>query len=367
MLFNGWEECMYLFILRLIGFVSLWLFMIYERQSEPTFSLFMLTVSLCLFFILSHPKVPPYVYGGVMLVLFTHGMIVGDILYTNLLFILVLMMAVFRLPEKTFYSLLGFSFLLALLLVYPNGWKMIHLLLVGILFVVILIVLQQKIMRNKEITLALDHMQTDYRQMKRLHHAVDELTRTEERTRIAREIHDSVGHQLTALIMKLEMLYIQSANPHYVELKEMANTSLEETRQAVQTLRDSDSKGISSVIQLIRKLESENHLFIQFTLKEGVLTIPLSNEHGVILYRVIQEALTNVMRHSDSKVVQITLGKSAIHTLTFSIINPIHYTEKFQLGFGLSNMRDRVVEIDGQLDIYQTEEQFVVQGMMPYA
>src|SRR5690625_2772732 len=123
---------------------------------------------------------------------------------------------------------------------------------------------------------------------------MEEDAKKENNKRIAREIHDSVRHQLTALIMKLEMLHIQKPNPEFAELKEMANKSLAETRQAVQTLRDTDSSGITAVIQLIRKLEAESQLLIQFTLKEGVLSVPLSNEHGVVLYRVMQEALTNV-------------------------------------------------------------------------
>ena len=165
--------------------------------------------------------------------------------------------------------------------------------------------------------------------------------------------------------MKLEMLYIEEKNEKYKTLKEMVNKSLQDTRNAVQTLQESETKGITAVVQLIRKLEAESQLLIQFTLKEGVLSIPLSNEHGVVLYRVIQEALTNVMRHSPSKQVQITIGKSAIDTLSFTIANPIHVQEKFELGFGLKNMIERVQEIGGKIDIYQTNDQFIIQGMLP--
>src|SRR5690625_3731674 len=167
-------------------------------------------------------------------------------------------------------------------------------------------------------------------------------------------------------MMKLEMLHIEHQDPTYVELKKMANDSLQETREAVQTLQTSDVKGIPAVIQLIRKLEAESQLLIQFTIKEGVLSVPLSNVHGVVLYRVIQEALTNVMRHSDSKLVSISIGKSAINSLTFTIMNPVNSRENFTFGFGLENMRSRVTEIGGKIDIYQTDGQFIVQGMIPY-
>lgn len=62
---------------------------------------------------------------------------------------------------------------------------------------------------------------------------------------------------------------------------------------------------------LIRKLEAESHILVQFTIKQGVLSVSLSNEKSVALYRIIQEALTNAMRHAQAREVKIILGKSA--------------------------------------------------------
>src|SRR5690625_917496 len=144
---NGWGENMYLFILRLIGFISLWLFMMYEHQSELTFSLFMLTASLALFFFLSHPKVPLYVYWVLIGLLFIHGMIVNDVVYTQLLFLLVLIIAIFHLSEKWFYSLVGFSFILGIFLAFPERWQIVYVVLVGVFFIVLFVVLQRNILK----------------------------------------------------------------------------------------------------------------------------------------------------------------------------------------------------------------------------
>jgi len=357
---------MYTFFLRFLLFISLWVLMIHDVSDQLNFSLFMLTISLTIFFFLSNKQASIYLYVFLAFILFLHGMIIGDFIYTSFLLLLVSIIAIFRLTKMETYFLVSSTFLLAMLLAVTQKESFIIFAIFGGIYLFLLITIHKLIEKNKQVDVDIEELKADYRQLKRMHVSKDEIARNEERTRIAREIHDSVGHQLTALIMKLEMLHIQNPNPEYAELKEMANKSLAETRQAVRTLRDIDSSGITAVIQLIRKLEAESQLLIQFTIKEGVLSVPLSNVHGVVLYRVIQEALTNVMRHSDSKLVSISIGKSAINSLTFTIMNPVNSRENFTFGFGLENMRSRVTEIGGKIDIYQTDGQFIVQGMIPY-
>ncbi|MFD2130182.1 sensor histidine kinase [Pseudogracilibacillus auburnensis] len=354
------------FFIRFVLFVIIWILMIYETSSQLTLSFFMLTASLALFFFLSKRDISVYVYGILSMVIFLHGLIIHDFLYSSLLLLLITTMATFRLSNIKNLFLLIVNLLFSCSLLIPHLEYLVPVLLVWGFYAFLLIKLNKMELLRKEQKEIYEQLLAEYRHLKRMHIASEEVTKAEERTRIAREIHDSVGHRLTALIMKLEMLHIQHPNEQYIDLKQMANESLNETRQAVQTLQESETKGITAVVQLIRKLEAESQLLIQFTIKDGVLSIPLSNEHGIVLYRVIQEALTNVMRHASSKHVHISIGKSAIHTLAFSITNPMTNKEKFEFGFGLSNMIERVKEVEGQIEIYQTDEEFVIQGMMPY-
>nr|WP_246187639.1 sensor histidine kinase [Ornithinibacillus caprae] len=193
----------------------------------------------------------------------------------------------------------------------------------------------------------------------------EEDTRLQERNRIARDIHDSVGHRLTALIMQLEILAIQEKKDSYRELKRMANESLEETRHAVKALQSDENEGIATVIHLIRRLEAESHIRVQFTTQQGVLSVKLSNDQSVVLYRVIQEALTNAMRHAQSREIHIILGKSAIGDISFDITNSIYEVRNFTDGFGLTSMKKRVEEIGGKVEVYQTNSQFIVKGSFP--
>src|SRR5699024_5616575 len=185
----------------------------------------------------------------------------------------------------------------------------------------------------------------EYRKLKRLNLAAENNARLEERNRIARDIHDSVGHRLTALIMKLETLGIQKRSNEYAVLKTLARESLEDTRQAVKALQADENEGIATVVHLIRKLEAESQLRVQFTLNHGVLSIPITNEMSIVLYRVIQEALTNIMRHSESREAYITLSESATGDIYFEIANPVREPKSFVIGFGIKNMRARVEEV----------------------
>ncbi|WP_241558911.1 sensor histidine kinase [Oceanobacillus halophilus] len=205
----------------------------------------------------------------------------------------------------------------------------------------------------------------EYRKLKRMNMQLEHNARLEERTKIARDIHDSVGHRLTALIMKLEMLSIKQKNEAYEELKKMAKDSLEETRQAVKALQSEENEGISTVVHLIRRLEAESHMLVQLTIKQGVLSIPLSNQKNVALYRAIQESLTNAMRHGDSREVHVILSKSATGDLSFEIKNMIHLSKSIVYGFGIRNMKQRVEDVNGILHVYQNEKEFIVLGTIP--
>ncbi|KAB7665395.1 sensor histidine kinase [Bacillus sp. B1-b2] len=206
---------------------------------------------------------------------------------------------------------------------------------------------------------------TDYRIHKRQSFHNEQTGRLEERNMIAREMHDSVGHKLTALLMQTEQYCLSEKHENYYTIKQLAAECLEETRKAVRLLQSDEVSGIASVISLIKKLESESNILVHFTTKQGVLQLPISNKQSAILYRSIQEGITNAMKYSSSKEVFITLGVSAIGYLTFEMRNNYSHKHPIHDGFGLSNMLQRVAEVGGKLEIYQTEGQFILQGNIP--
>jgi signal transduction histidine kinase len=217
----------------------------------------------------------------------------------------------------------------------------------------------------KEQRILYDQLLGEYRKLKRVLYAAERNSKAEERTRIAREIHDSVGHNLTALLMKIEMLSIQHGQSLFKEVKNLAAASLDETREAVKALREGEIEGIQSVIQLIRKLESESSVMVELTTQQGVLSTRLTNKQNIAVYRCIQEGITNAMKHSSVKEVKVTLGKTALGHLNFKITNQLDDIRPFQMGFGLTNMQERVEELGGKLDIHQTDKEFILRGAFP--
>lgn len=217
----------------------------------------------------------------------------------------------------------------------------------------------------KEQKLLYGQLLGEYRKLKRVLYVTERNSKAEERTRIAREIHDSVGHNLTALLMKIEMLSIQHGHHFFEDLKGLAEDSLDETREAVKALKEGDVEGIQSVIQLIRKLESESGIMVELTTQQGVLSTRLSNKQSIAVYRSIQEGITNAMKHSSIREVKVRIGKTALGHLHFKVTNKVDEIRPFQMGFGLINMKERVEELDGKLEIHQTGKEFVLSGTFP--
>ncbi|BAB04769.1 sensor histidine kinase [Halalkalibacterium halodurans] len=207
----------------------------------------------------------------------------------------------------------------------------------------------------------------EYRALKRHAYQSEQNARAEERTRIARDMHDSVGHQLTTLMMQLEITE-RTATGEIKSLvsqaKQMARESLNETRQAVRALSQK-TYGMASVLQLIRKLEAESHVRVQLTTKEGVLSAPLTNDQYVTVYRFVQEGITNAMRHGHSREVAITLEVIGGNSYQMSVENRIYSSAPFEKGFGLSNLTDRLEALNGRLDVLQTENLFRTTGVFP--
>lgn len=223
--------------------------------------------------------------------------------------------------------------------------------------------------QNLEQARQISQVESHLSQLKRESVAMDDHVRQEERNRVAREIHDSVGHRLTALLMQLEVARLQAEDPtsrdQLAQFKDLAQTSLYETRKAVKTMQTHEVSGIPAVIQLIRKLELESQLNLTIQLGANVLGLSLSNDQAVAIYRTVQEALTNMMRHSQVKKAQITISLVASRDLRFQVDHPLHKPVKIKEGFGLTNIRSRLTQLNGHLTIDQTDQTFSVIGQIP--
>ncbi|MEL6929806.1 MAG: sensor histidine kinase, partial [Cyanobacteria bacterium J06600_6] len=183
---------------------------------------------------------------------------------------------------------------------------------------------------------------------------IEDRATLQERNRISREIHDSVGHYLTAQSIQLEntALFMTSnpakADSHLVKARHLGKEALSNIRASVATLRNTPTPQIS-IAQLITDFKSHTDLEICDRLN---LDSPLSKEINITLFRIIQEALTNITKHSQATRVVIDLN-SAPRQIYLSIeddgigFDLAHNTT----GFGLQSMSERVSTLQGKFVI----------------
>jgi signal transduction histidine kinase len=343
-------------------------FLYQEFESTQHFAILLLLFSLLLIghFLLTVVPTPAILYCVMGILLFSLGFFASSEtkVYIFFLFLYLMMEGAVLLGSRDFLFSFGACLILSFLFLYWEVPEKGPFLLVSSLFAILTFSLNRSIVALKEKQKLYETVVGEFRKLKRISYESERTARLEERTRIARDIHDSVGHKLTALLMHLQILSMQKGED-FEELKGLVQDSLEETRQAVRALRTEEHEGIATVLELIRKLEAESHIFLNLTIKKGILSTPLTNKESIVLYRIIQEALTNAMRHSRSKEVQLQLGFDAIGKLEFSISNKVVEKKEFTFGFGLSNMEERLKEIGGKLTVYYTETDFVVEGSFP--
>lgn len=217
---------------------------------------------------------------------------------------------------------------------------------------------------------SIDMQFSEYRELKRLRAQGEEAARHQERTRIARDMHDSVGHKLTALLMQIEVFRLQQASNDTIagqaeELKKLAQESLKETRTAVMALNDQELTGMQAILQLIRKWENDYLLQTHFTVRQGVLSLALSNEQSIVIYRTLQEALTNAMRHGQRGTIEIMFEVPGGKLFRCEVINPAMNSRPLEHGFGLKVMRERLEHIGGKLECMLTDRQFILRASFP--
>ena len=212
------------------------------------------------------------------------------------------------------------------------------------------------ISESKRIELELDSSRGQLRELS----AHLESVREEEKARIAREVHDELGQMLT--VLKLETSMCELA---YAELdpglRERLNSMKKLIAQLFQLVRDVATAlrppildaGISSAIEWqAHRFEARTHIPCLVQVPEHLP--PLSAAKEVGLFRILQEALTNVMRHAQAQTVELTLSVEG-QALCLSINDDgqgFVPESGRPTSFGLVGMRERVLMLGGTLSLH---------------
>ena len=187
---------------------------------------------------------------------------------------------------------------------------------------------------------------------------VKQLATVQERSRIAREIHDSLGHSLTALNIQLEgAIKLSQRNPKksqalLLEAKRLGSVALQDVRQSVATLRDKSPTKDSLHVRLnalIDTLRTSTGITPNINLQ---LLTPLPEATSLTLYRIAQEGITNIVKHAKATTVDLSLIADESGTRLLLRDNGRGFDmAQTSTGFGLQGMRERAQTIGGTLTV----------------
>lgn len=187
-----------------------------------------------------------------------------------------------------------------------------------------------------------------------------------ERQRIARELHDATGQSLTAISLGLRGVesVLEMAEPPRVaaqvaELRAFATQALGELRQIIADLRPSilDDMGLAAALQwYVQGFEQRRGIATVFEVAGTPMRLP--SEYETVLFRITQEALSNIAKHAAATRVAVRLAFAATHvTLTMEDngqgFDPSHFLRRNgqQTGWGLLGMQERAALLGGRCQI----------------
>ena len=199
--------------------------------------------------------------------------------------------------------------------------------------------------------------------------------RDEERRRLGRELHDSQGQYLAAIKMNLEMIETTDtaiSNVQRTALKEAINLlerSMREIRVISHLLHPPllDEIGLQAVVPWYLNSFSERS-GIQIDLEMLGEVTKLPDQIELAVFRVMQECLTNVHRHSGSKVAKVKIVPQET-SITLEVSDQGQglsaHSDSRVMGVGITGMRERVRELGGEFEIKSSAEGTIVKAVLP--
>jgi signal transduction histidine kinase len=182
---------------------------------------------------------------------------------------------------------------------------------------------------------------------------IEKMTLLEERNRMSKELHDTLGHSFISLIMSLDasiaLLDLKPAEvkDRLIRLRALAETNLDEMRSIVHEMGDEQE------LNLIQQVEALVDSFQEHT--RTVVTLSLLGTEPMMRFearqtilRVIQESFTNALKHGKASQLQLELQFSE-STLQLLIRNNGKPIDKLEYGFGLTTMQQRIEQLGGSL------------------
>jgi signal transduction histidine kinase len=188
-------------------------------------------------------------------------------------------------------------------------------------------------------------------------------TKRDERLRIARDLHDTLGHQLTALSLQLEVAsHVSEADKqeHIHQAHEISGSLLSSVRETVSEIRqrrDMDLRdALTALIQGVTGITVKLNMDLAESMTDA--------RQMEVIFRCVQEALTNTVKHAAASQCDIELSSSE-ESIHLSVKDNGSGANGAQPGNGLKGMAERVASIDGELDFNNSADGFMLNVKLP--
>lgn len=317
-------------------------------------------------------------YNGVIL------LVIADIIYhvkdkNNKLLFLSIMIVIYVLCDYEFVSLIFNLVPFQKYLIYYNMNVQKYILgikgmltsinmMLFVLYIVVLIRIQidenEKICilnsrlnkANNDLNNANDELKNMNIKLKDYAEKTEKMAETRERNRLAREIHDTIGHSLTGIIAGIDAcITILDYSPESVKkqlyiISNVARQGMNDIRRSVKALRPDNLEHLSftnAVKKMINEMSYASKCRIHLENEVGEMNFDSDEEDAI--YRVIQESITNSIRHGKATEVFVTLYRKKNCLILIISDNGIGCSD-IKKGFGLQHMKERVELLNGDIN-----------------
>ena len=221
---------------------------------------------------------------------------------------------------------------------------------------------EQLVISNQALTMSKEALEAANMEVVRL-------TRLKERSGFARDLHDTLGHELTGHIMSLEMLKMQASNE---EMKNALQTSVDQSREMLRAMRELVSAHKEIIVhdnlydaleKKIKQFHAQTGIFVQ--LNYALFDEGIDEEVGDVLYRTVLESITNTAKHSAAKRLWISFQALEDKQILLKIVDDGGCKEGYSKGNGLSFIEERIKRISGTVQFECDENGFRTSVKIP--
>lgn len=244
-----------------------------------------------------------------------------------------------------------------------------------ILCCIIIIVSKEEIIEknlelNKRLEIANTDLQRTNEELEKSLMDNARLAEIRERNRIAREIHDTLGHTLTGLAAGIDACIALAGDDKPALrnqldlLSKVSRNGIKDIRMSVSSLRPDAPERLNLKNAIEELVENTKRVAgVNIKLDCDIINLKFDEDEEMAIYRIVQESLTNAIRHGKAKNIDVSIKKN-YGSINLLICDDGIGCEDIKAGFGLRHIRERVNMLKGQVN-FAGEEGFKVEAMIP--